>query len=210
MVRRVVRPWRGLSLLAGALMFASGCETYRIEYHKRPAYYQQASLGGLPDRVTLDDGTVIIYETIDPSGGLQRVADSEETKFNIWEEDDDGEIIMRALLPEHVLANTLMALRNRTYDALWDQMVAESTKMAYSAEGGGVEEFAQFMERNRVHLARTVNRMLWGLPRSEVVVENMANGIIRVRFHPNIGRTFKFRTVDIVNESYGLRLLVIK
>ena len=66
------------------------------------------------------------------------------------------------------------------------------------------------MERNRVDLAKTVNRMLWGLPRSEVVVENMPNGVIRCRFHPNIGRSFKFRTVDIVNESYGLRLLLIK
>ena len=46
-----------LSILIGTI---SGCETYTVEYRKRPEYY--ANWGGeVPDRVVREDGTVVLY-----------------------------------------------------------------------------------------------------------------------------------------------------
>jgi hypothetical protein len=48
-----------------AVVAPAGCKGYRIEYIKRPAYYRDAQAGGAPERVTLEDGTVLVFTTRD-------------------------------------------------------------------------------------------------------------------------------------------------
>ncbi len=52
--------------------------------------------------------------------------------------------------------------------------------------------------------------MLLGLNANEVLVENLGGGHIRFRFHPHVGRNFKFNLVEMVSEQGGLRLLMIR
>lgn len=201
--------WVGL--LAGALGLG-GCEPYRVEYRPRPAFFASA-MGdeAPPDSVVADDGTVIVYKRREPEGALQRASRGDAGEpFKIREELEDGTIVLRALLPEHVLANTMTCLRFEEYELLWDQLLSERTKAAYAQEGQDVEAFAAFFRRRRHDLAATVNRMLHGLPRHEVVVDALGGGVTRLRFHPTTGALFKFRTVLLVSEGGGLRLLGIE
>ena len=185
-----------------------GCEEYRIEHHRRPSYYQDAALGELPDRITLADGTVIIYETINGPGDLKSRVGGENV-FQIREEFEDGSIVLRARVPEQVLANTLTCLRNQEYELLWEQLLSERTKRSYELQGKGVEDFANYFAQRRNDLAKTINRMMLGIPRNEVVMENLSGGVIRIRFHPQVGRLFRFKTVDVVSEGPGLKLMMI-
>lgn len=196
--------------IAAAVLGVCGCEPYRIEYHKRPAYYKRAVKGDLPDRVVLDDGTIIIYEEIGKDGGpaLSSRGETKDT-FKVREEMEDGSIVLRALLPEHVIGNALLCMRNQEYELLWEQMLSERTKMAYEAEGQGVDEFAAFCREHRTELGKTLNRMLMGLATGETVVEPMGDGTIRCRFWPQVAQQFAFKRVTLVREDFGLRLLLI-
>ncbi|MHC4415382.1 MAG: hypothetical protein ACYS0G_08875 [Planctomycetota bacterium] len=191
-----------------ACLLLLGCERYRVEYHHRPAYYRNAAVGELPDRVTLDDGTVLVFGPRSITSGLKPDGTGEPVRIRA--EQDDGTIVLRAFLPEDVMANTLTCLRNQEYELLWEQMVARRTKEAYHGRGQGVQEFAAFCERNRRELAATLTRMLLGLPRQEAIMENVDAGVVRCRFYPQVADQFRFKTVEVVSEPEGLRLLMIR
>ena len=198
-------------LIGGLVLFTAtlGCEEYRIEHHSRPSYYQDAALGELPDRITLADGTVIVYKTINGAGDLKTGDVSDESVFQIREEFEDSSVVLRARVPEHVLANTLTCLRNQEYELLWEQLLSERTKRSYQLQDKGVDDFSTYFAQRRNDLAKTINRMMLGIPRNEVVMENLGGGVIRIRFHPQVGRQFVFKTVDVVSEGPGLKLLMI-
>ena len=194
----VVTCWVGLA----------GCKPYRIEYHNRPAYYAKVADGPLPDQVTLDDGTVIVYGTHGKKGTYRERAESEET-FKVRERLEDGSVALRAVLPEHVLGNTLTCLQNEEYELLWDQLISERTKMAYAEQGQGVEEFAAFFKKHRNDLAKTLNRMLIGIATGETVVSQNDLGVLEVRFWPQVASQFTFKRVDVVREHPGMKLVLI-
>ncbi len=196
-----------LGLVAFTLATA-GCQTYRVEYHRRPAFYKSAAVGQLEDRVTLEDGTVLVYTT---RGASQDTGDGASgERFQIREELDDGTIILRAMLPQHVLANTMTCLRNQEYELIWDQLLSKQTKHSYELHDQGYDQFAAFFRANRLELGATLTRMMLGLSRGESYMENMGGGVILFRFHPRIASQFEFRTVKVVAEGGGLKLLIIK
>jgi len=196
-----------LGLVAFTLATA-GCETYRVEYHHRPAFYKSAAVGPLEDRVTLEDGTVLVYST---RGGSQVSGDAASgQRFQIREELDDGTIILRAMLPQHVLANTMTCLRNQEYQLIWDQLLSKRTKRSYELHDQGYDQFAAFFAANRLELGATLTRMMLGLSRGESFMENMGGGVILYRFHPRIASEFEFKTVKVIAEDGGLKLLIIE
>ncbi len=188
----------------------AGCETYRIEYHRRPAYYKSAAVGQLEDEVTLEDGTVLIFTS---RGGEPRTDDSDGEpgeRFQIRQELDDGTIVLRAFLPQHVLANTMTCLRNQEYELIWEQLLAERTKHSYELSEMGYEEFAGFFQANRMELAATLTRLMLGLSRGESFMENVGGGVVRFRFHPRIAPQFEFKSAEVIGEGGGLKLLMIQ
>jgi hypothetical protein len=195
-----------LVLCGGAILAA--CEPYRIEYHRRPAYYDRMVDGPLPDRVVLDDGTILVYNA-DPDDPPKRGEDTEKAEFRMRQELPDGSIVLRSVLPEHVIANTLDCLRNEEYDLLWDQVLAERTKQAYAARGMGAEEFKEFCREYRIDLARMLNRMLLGMASHEVVFENVEPGVFECRFWPTTASLFKFKKVTMAQEEFQLKLVLI-
>jgi hypothetical protein len=194
-----------LPLLTGLPLV--GCKPYVIEYRNRPGYYSRLVDEPLLDRVQLDDGTIIVYDTDD--GSKRDETDPDKPLFKIREEREDGSVVLRALMPEHVLANTLNCLHGEEYQLLWDQMLAEQTKLAYDSQGQGYEEFAAFFQKHRNELAKTLNRMLLGIAAHEVVIEDVGGGVTVLRFWPQIAQQFRFRRVSVIREGYGLKLLLI-
>ena len=162
----------------------------------------------MPDREVLPDGTVVIYRVRgkedEASGGPPR------KPFKPREEMEDGSIVLRAVLPEHVISNVLTCLQNEEYDLLWDQMLSEQTKLAYSAEGLTYDDFAAFCAEHRKDMARTLNRMLSGFATRRTVVEATPEGVIVCRFWPQIAQQFRFKQALIAREGLGMKLLVIK
>ena len=152
---------------------------------------------------------MIVYETITGAGEFRSGDVDAANVFQIREEVEDGVVVLRARVPEHVLANTMTCLRNQEYELLWEQLLSERTKRSYRQQDKDVEDFANYFAKRRNDLAKTINRMMLGIPRNEVVMENLGSGVIRIRFHPQVGRLFKFKTIDVVSEGPGLKLLMI-
>ena len=207
---RLTRMATGGVLVAAIVAGNTGCKPYRIEYHNRPGFLRRAQVGELPDQVTLSDGTVIVFKEREITSGLKPRDHEGAPVTRIREETETGTVTLRAMVPEDVLANTLNCLRNEEYELLWDQMVADQTKSAYEAQGQGQADFAAFMKRNRFELAATLTRMLLGLSRQQAFLENVGDGVISCRFHPQIATEFRFTAVDVVSEPGGLRLLMIR
>jgi hypothetical protein len=200
----------GVAGAGGAAALLAGCEPYRVEYHQRPGFYAQAG-AVTDDEVTLKDGTVVVFRTRgEDDRATSRRRDEDARPLEIREERPDGSIVLRALVPEHVLANTLTCVQKEEYELIWDQILSERTRQAYVENVQGFEEFKAFFQRNRRELARTLMRLLLGIPRQEVIMENAGDGTIRCRLRPHVAREFDFTAADIVSERGGLKLLIIR
>ena len=195
-------------------VLVGGCGSYRIEYHTRPSYYKNAMTGATQDRVTLADGTVLVFTSravFDDAGdNSDGIGDGPSERFQIRQEFDDGTIVLRAFLPQHVLANTMTCLRNQEYELIWEQLLSEQTRRSYKAREQDYDDFAAFFAANRLELAATLTRLMLGLTRGESFMSNDGSGVVRFYFHPRIGREFDFKTVEVVAEGGGLKLLMIK
>jgi len=196
-----------LPLLLTALCASSGCKPYRTEYRTRPAFYNAASETPLPDELELEDGTKVIYSEARPKGFQS--ADPDAEPFKVRDEKGDGTVILRCILPEHVIANTMTCLRNEEYDLIWEQLLARRTKDNYAAQGQGFDEFRAVMEEQRPEIMTTLNRMGFGFFGPDVVLDRGAGGAVRARFGPRLSDQFKFQYVDMVMESDGMKLLLI-
>ena len=190
------------------------CTPYRIEYHKRPAFYKEASEKELLDEVVLDDGTVVRFVESDVNNTLPTGSDDAgATRINDMEtrsRANDGTITLRAFSPEHVLGHAKRGIREREYRVLWDQLLAERTKAAYLENGGGFEAFAEFCEENRPAMMETFNRMGFGLFSPDVVQDALGADGIRYRLHPRLAEQFVFTEFDVIREESGMKWAMIR
>lgn len=194
-----------LSILIGII---AGCETYTVEYRKRPEYY--ANWGGeVPDRVVREDGTVVLYNA-DPDEGDPGAPVG--PRRSPWIEKDDGSIEIDARTPEEMLAVILQCLQSKRWDVMWDQVLAEQTRLAYDSQAEGRDAFKIEMERKRVNMARTLNRMIAGLGTHEVIMDSAGPNALRIRLWPQTVREAKLKIKEIilVEENFGIRLAAVK
>jgi hypothetical protein len=196
-----------LAALGAAIAAVGGCKVSRTEYRTRPAFYNTASETPLPDEFELADGTRVVYREDRPQGFQS--ADPDAELFKIREEKGNGAVILRCILPEHVIANTMTCLRNEEYDLIWEQLLARSTRDSYSAQGLGFDDFREVMEEQRPELMTTLNRMGFGFFGPDVVLDRGAGGAVRARFGPRLSDQFQFQYVDMVMETDGMKLLLI-
>jgi hypothetical protein len=137
--------------------------------------------------------------------------DYEPKMFRGRAELDDGTILLKAILPEHVLGHTMTCLRNGEYQLLWDQLVSRDTKMTYAERDKGIADFSEFCRKNRSELMKTLNRMIFGYySGSDVILDRLPNLSVRVRFAVQLGQQFKFREVIVVQEIDGMKLHIIR
>ena len=197
-----------VAALAASATAAGGCGTYRVEYHKRPAYYHDAAEGQLADRVVLEDGTVLVYKT--KSGAIPQHQAEQREKFKIREELEDGTIKLRALVPEHVIANALTCLENDEYELMYRELLSEHTRLEWEGLGNDVDDFAAYFSQHRGHMMRTLTRLYLGLSQLETVVEKYDNGVIECRLSRRVAESHKFTRIRMIREGYGLKLLTIR
>jgi len=206
-----------LSIVAIGMTLAAGCEPYRVEYHSRPAYYRKASAGQLSDRVVLDDGTVLVYRDQDAERAAQARAshrdappNEERKQFKIREELDDGSVVLRALMPEHVLANFITCLQDEEYELLYNELLSRHTRRAWEAQGNTFEDFEDYFAEHRTDMIRAANLIYLGLTSHETVLEHDGPDVIELRLLPQYSRDLKFRRIRIITEDDGMKLINIR
>ena len=193
--------------LLAIVAFSVGCEPYRVEYRRRPAYYDRLTDGELPSEVQLDDGTRIVYHVGPTRPDISTAEVPERDSFQVRQETEEGEIVLRALLPEHVVANLLHSLRYEEYDLIWDQLLADRARQDFGEDGRAA--MTAFMQDNRVEIARMLNRMRIGLATHDTVVDRKGDYIV-LRFWPQTAALFRFKRVVLVREDHQLKLLAIQ
>ncbi|MDP7008454.1 MAG: hypothetical protein QGI78_02680 [Phycisphaerales bacterium] len=162
----------------------------------------------MPNEVVQKDGTIVKYATVGSSRteAVSRYLDGIELRS---EDLLTGEITLRAVLPEHVLEQTLVCLRDRDWDLLYEQVLANVTREHYEEKDRGREEFNAFFERYRKELGKTVQRLLRGKSFGDVMVHDEGEMVI-VTFAPGSLGDFKFHTVKLIREGEFLKLAVIE
>lgn len=181
----------------------AACATETTIYRSVPEY--QLREGIVPERYVREDGVVVINRprrlgtaaeggtTVDPSGR---------------EVTDDGTVRLHALLPEQALAHMQQCLLDSDWPLMWEQVISSAIREEYE-KGGGFDEFAAYMDRNRHDLYAMLNRMLPSIRSPEVIVETLSAGFQRVRFHWTLAKEFKFAAVDLILEEGGLKVAMI-
>ncbi len=210
-----------LLIAAGTLActLCGACDS-NVIYRPRPGF---ATAADLPDEVVLDDGTVIHYisrtEYIARQEARRAGQDYEPPSleddakrgpaFVPWEEFSDGSVKMDALMPEHVIANTMRAFREEQFGALWDQSVATGVRRRAEAADGNEAARAKFIEwcvESRTNVMTLLNRMSFGFSTNAVIMTKVGPTLLQLRLAPQVAGEFHFRVVEI--EYEGDRVLL--
>lgn len=187
-----------------------GCKPYRIERHRlSPFFFNPNYVEGIEREVTLEDGTVLIFDSVLTKSSNSRQEGREFAPFKIREELEGGEIVLRALLPQHVLLNLLVCLRNEEYELVYDKLLAGQTREMYEA-GEGLEGFTAYLTRHRRDMAEWLTRMIAGIPLQQVQMTRLEGDVTRCRLRPQFSSPFKFKSLDVYWENGQYKLLMIR
>jgi hypothetical protein len=186
-----------------ALLTCSSCETQRIEYHTRPAWHYSMTKR-MANEVVRNDGTIVKYV---PIGGSTSVAVQEYLDTIVLQETDEttGDTTLRAVLPMHVLTQTLVCLRDRTWELLYDQILSSGAQEYFGSRENGKDEFVAFFENNRNDLAKSMQKMIQGKPFGDVMVREEGR-TIHLSFSPRMLGNFTFRKITFYREGEYLKL----
>lgn len=121
----------------------------------------------------------------------------------------DGKIILRAVMPEHVMAHFVEAVKTREYAPFYAQMLSKEAHDAYE-RAGGEAVFVEWAEKNRKDLLTFLNRMGSNWSGSEVITERVTALRMRYRLDRRNLPDMRFEIVEITNQSGGLRLAMIR
>lgn len=184
-----------------------GCKTQTIEYRTRPTWHT-ALAGGLPTERVRNDGTIVKYKKANETSSVafQLYIDS----IALEEEDEDtGEITLRAVLPEHILKHVLTCLRDRSWDLLYNQLISTKMKRYYDEREQGRKEFDAFFSTNRRELAKTLQRIHGGIGFGDVITTERNNIVIHT-LSARIQRDYTFNSITFIRESQFLKLHAIE
>lgn len=186
-----------------ALFTCSGCDTQRTEYHTRPAWHYSMTKS-MANEFVRNDGTVVKYV---PIGGSTSVAVQDYLDTITLQETDEatGDTTIRAILPMHVLIQTLVCLRDRDWELLYDQILSGGAREYFGSRENGKDEFVAFFENHRNDLAKSMQKMIQGKPFGDVMVREDGRTIL-MSFSPRMVGNFKFRKITFYREGEYLKL----
>lgn len=205
----------------------TACAPQRVEYRYRPAYMADPSA---PKEVILPDGTKVIFVDQEPGGttidrSLGRTAppagavpepqlgpDGKPLPTKVFEPretDDDGNVILRNLMPEHVVANAMTCIRNEEYQLMWDQLLAPEARAAYE-RAGGYPAFEGWCKQNRRATLELLNRMRFNALGSDIAMTRVGPNRMRATVSPHLWNQFQLRVVEFEQTPDGMKLLSIR
>lgn len=215
---------------------AGGCGPDRVEYHKRQPGQETGadsapirtadgrtiifvdrlpSEGAAPEKDGLPVGTYMLDEygkpmSVEQMREVARAAGQElpppSGELTIRERDGNGRLTLRAAMPEHVLENFSECIRDREYEAIWEQLTSRSSRGAM-----GRDQFVAWCEANRTELLAFLNRMAAGWNSTDVLADTLGGPQHqRYRLHPRLRKQFRFMHLEVVYEDGGCKLHSVK
>ncbi len=196
---------------------AGGCTPERVEYRPRP----DLSFGEQPpEEFIAPDGTRVVFvDPGAPGGDGERLAASAAAgggkkappAFEPREQLDDGTVVLRCLMPQHVVGNAMTCFRNEEWRLMWDQLLADESRAAYERPGGGgFEAFEAWCVKNRRPAMELLNRMRFDAMGSDVVMRPVGRGVTRATLTPHLWDQFGLRVVEFEQTPRGMRLRSIR
>ena len=129
-------------------LLAAGCETRRVEYHKRPVWARSMD-GNMPESTITADGTEIrwIDDRSRELQGFEQTIGGEQVLIRT--EQEDGTVELQCVLPMHLVVNLLECLRRGEYQVIYDQLISSEQRSWYEEEGDvGYERFEDWFQQN--------------------------------------------------------------
>ncbi|MFM8730933.1 MAG: hypothetical protein ACKOGJ_00165 [Phycisphaerales bacterium] len=131
--------------------------------------------------------------------------------FEPREQLDDGTVVLRCLMPQHVVGNAMTCFRNEEWRLMWDQLLADESRAAYERPGGGgFEAFEAWCVKNRRPAMELLNRMRFDAMGSDVVMRPIGRGVTRATLTPHLWDQFGLRVVEFEQTPQGMRLRSIR
>jgi hypothetical protein len=197
--------------------FAGGCTPERVEYRPRP----DLSFGEQPpEEFIAPDGTRVVF--VDPgasgadgerlaasaaAGGGKKAPPAFEPRAQL----DDGTVVLRCLMPQHVVGNAMTCFRNEEWRLMWDQLLADESRATYERPGGGgFAAFEAWCIKNRRPAMELLNRMRFDAMGSDVVMRPIGRGVTRATLTPHLWDQFGLRVVEFEQTPQGMRLRSIR
>ena len=192
---------RVVLMLTGVFM---GCETQRIEHHKRPAWHYSLAEGTLKNEVVREDGTIVKYSL---TGGsttpeVLQYFDSLELESK---DEETGKVTLLAVIPEQLFTQTLICLRDRRWDILYDQLLSENAKAYFDSRQDDLQSLRTFFETNRRELAKSLQKMVQGKQFGDILIKDTGQ-LMYLTFAPQFSGTFKFKLFVLKREGQFLKL----
>ena len=201
-----------------AALVLAACGSERVEYRYRPGFMTDPDA---PKEVTLKDGTRIVF--VDQPLGQPKPEDAPpappklgpdgkpipEKVFQPREELEDGTVVLRNLMPDHVVGNTMACFRNQEWKLMWDQLLAPETRDQWEASGG-FPAFEKWCADNRKPTMELLNRMRFNAVGSDVAMKQVRPGVMRATLAPHLWEQFKLRVVEFEQTPDGMKLLSIR
>lgn len=186
------------------LLSLIGCETQKVEYHTRSAWQYSMRGTSLEDEVVREDGTIMKYTIVGSSASqnVQKYLDSIEMETK---DKETGKISLNAVLPEQLLSQTLVCLRDRKWDILYDQILSLSAQNYFQSQSDDLVTFKNFFEINRRELAKLFQKMIQGRHFGDILI-NDTGTFLELAFSPNMAGDFQFRKIILQREGQFLKL----
>lgn len=205
-------------------LLCTACASDRVEYRYRPGYMTDANS---PKETILPDGTKVVFvdqdpgqSTIDRDLGRPKVVPGapqlgpdgkpiDQPMFEAREEQSDGTVILRNMMPDHVVANAMTCFRNEEYKLMWEQLLAPESRANFEREGG-LPAFEAWCRENRRATLELLNRMRFNALGSDVAMKRISANRMRATVSPHLWDQFSLRVIEFESTPDGLKLLSIR
>ncbi len=179
------------------------CQTETIEHRHIPAWH--IAMGKeLPKNISKDSSTKVVYSTLggSNSNAVQEYLNSVELEAK---DEDTGEVTLKAVLPEQLLSQALVCLRDRNWHVLYGQVLSTGAQRYFKGIDGELAYFQSYFDTNRLEIAKTMRKMVQSRTFGDTLVNQEGNRIV-MYFSPNMIGNFTFKRIEFVKEGELVKL----
>jgi len=188
------------------LLFCSplaNCQTETIEHRHVPAWH--IAMGKeLPKNSSKEGNAKVVYSTL---GGSNSIA-VQEYLYSVEleaKDEETGEVTLKAVLPEQLLSQALVCLRDRNWHVLYGQVLSTGAQRYFKSVDEELAYFQSYFDANRLEIAKTMRKMMQSRTFGDTLVRQEGNRIL-MYFSSNMLGDFQFKRIELVKEGELVKL----
>jgi hypothetical protein len=195
---------------------AAACAAEKVEYRYRPQFEVDATGRPADETFVKPDGTRVIYTSkrLDKrppaaAGDAAPAVDADAAELNLREKKASGEVVLKAMFPEQVVAHVSECVRNEEYDLIWNQLLSDEAKKDLAGRGG-IEHLRTFFTANRREVMATLNCMQINLKNGHVIVRHSDPTHLTAELDASLRGSYRFTAMDFESTTSGMKLTSIR